>query len=195
MVAATEITSGQRWVANIRYARTYCCHWWFSQVSSSVESFSSDSAFSYCLSSTSALASAKPACDDSVTVIAKYGPVLIDADSRTPSRLVSRCSRAPYAYSCCSVESASSPAAIRPSHASAIDGSISVASRNRASAADWSLSNNDMAWSNRLRAAAVVLLLVMRAAPPHRCALHRRRRVVIRLVHRFELGCPQGRRL
>ena len=94
-VAATEITSGQRCVANIRYARTYCCHWWFSQVSSSAESFSSASAFSYWPSSMSALASASPACDDSVTEIARYGPALIDADNRTPSRLVSRCSRAP----------------------------------------------------------------------------------------------------
>ena len=44
-----------------------------------------------------ALASASPACDDSVTWMARYGPALIDADNRTPSRFVSRCSRTPYA--------------------------------------------------------------------------------------------------
>src|ERR1700753_3305900 len=108
-----------------------------------------------------ALASASPACDDSVTEMAKYGPALIDADSRTPSRLVSRWSLAPYAYSCCSVESSSSPAAIRPSQASAIDGSISVASRNRLKAPGWAGSNDAMGCSNRLRAAAVVLRLVI----------------------------------
>ena len=106
----------------------YCCHWWFSQVSSSAGSFSSPSAFSYCLSSTSALANARPACDASVTVIARYGPALICAASRAPIRLVSRCRRAPHAWSSLSVDNASSPAAIRPSHASAIAGSISVAS-------------------------------------------------------------------
>ena len=78
------------------------------------------------------------------------------AASTTPKRFDSRRRREPCRYSISTVVSASSPAAIRPSQASAIEESASVASWNNRRAAAGSVSTTDIARSKYLRAIPLV---------------------------------------
>ncbi|CFE56912.1 Uncharacterised protein [Mycobacterium tuberculosis] len=63
------------------------------------------------------------------------GPSWTSAANVRPIRVVSRCSHSLWALSCLSEARSRSPQAIRPSHASAIDGSASVAATNSGNAA------------------------------------------------------------